>query len=120
MIQTHVDPGNHIIEITISGHIERKEFNETLQKIDAPMNEWEDIRILKRVDSFEGMDFMALIDDFKFAYEHFKNYSKIKKTALVTDKKWLTQLAEFAKPIVPGETKIFENEDVEEARSWLK
>lgn len=120
MLTHHLDPENHIVEITIDGKVSREELTEALEAFDTLLNEWEDIRVLKRVDSFKGMELMAWVDDFRFAFENIKNYKKIKKVALVTDKEWIENIAKFTQFLTPGEVKVFENEDIDEARVWLQ
>jgi L-2-hydroxyglutarate oxidase LhgO len=65
------------------------------------------------------MELMAFVDDLKFAYEHWRNHKKIKKVAVVSDKEWVTKIAEMLQSLVPYEVECFESEDIEEARSWL-
>ena len=120
MITNYVDSQNRILEVTVSGKVSREELIKTIEAFKAPMQDWQEIRILKRIDSFEGMEVMAIIDDLKFAYENWNHYKKIKKVALVTDKKWAVKVAELFKGLFPGEIRSFENEDIEKARIWLK
>ncbi len=120
MITHHIDNQNKIIEITISGSISREDLAAAFKGFAAPLQEWDDIRILKRVDSFTGIEPMALFDDLKFGYENLANYKKISKIAIVTDKEWISKLAGITKNLAPGEVQVFENEDIEEARSWLR
>ncbi|MFK8137431.1 MAG: STAS/SEC14 domain-containing protein [Bdellovibrionales bacterium] len=120
MITTYIDKESFSVEITIAGKISESEIKECLEEIDGPLEEWPQIRILKRIDSFSGMELMALVENLKFAFQNFSHYKKIQKTALVSDNDWIVKIAEFAENIVPGEMKIFENEDIEKARAWLK
>ncbi len=120
MLTHHIDKDNHILEITVGGDIEREELQKTLQELEGPLDTWEEIRLLKRVDSFPSMDLQSWMQDLKFGFENFSNYKKIKKYAIVTDKEWIEKIIEKIEFLLPGEVKVFENEDIEEARSWLK
>lgn len=119
MLSHYVDQKNHLIEVTISGKVTKEEFEKVIQEIQGPFETWPEIRLLKRVDSFEGIEFSALINDFKFFFQNLGNLKKIKKTAVVTDKDWVENLSEWLGPIFSGEVRVFENEDIEKARTWL-
>lgn len=120
MITHHIDEENHILEVTISGSIEREELAKVFSALEGPLKEWDEIRVLKRVDSFTGMELKAWIDDFKFAFNNWSHYRKIKKVALVTEKEWVSKAAELMKVLIPGEVRVFENDEIEKARNWLK
>ena len=119
MITHHVDSKNHIIEVTIAGKVSREDINGAIQNIEGPIQEWPEIRVLKRIDSFDGIEWQALVDDLKFAYNNFSNYKKIKKVAVVTEKDWVENLTKIMAPLFSAEVKIFEDDDVEKARTWL-
>lgn len=120
MLTSYVDEQNHIIEVTIAQKINRKELNDLINSIQAPFEDWQDIKVLKRVDSITGMEPMALVDDLKFAFENFKHLKKVTKTAVVTDKDWIKNLSELFKKMIPMQVRIFETEDIEKAREWLR
>ena len=120
MLDTYINEDNKIIELTISGSISREELQRTFKEIEEPIKTWDDYRVLKRVDSFTGIEPMALFDDFKFAFENFAHFKNVKKIAVVTDKDWIQKLSEYSKLLVPAEVKVFENEEIEDARTWLK
>lgn len=120
MLTSYIDKENHIIEMTISGKITKKELLKVMDEIQGPINEWDDFKVLKRVDSFSGMEIGAIVEDFKFAFDNFSNLKKLKKAALVTDKDWIENIADLFKGIYPAEVKTFDSEDIEEARSWLR
>ncbi len=120
MLNYNVDPENHVIEVTISGKITKEELTKMISEIETPLKEWEEIRILKRFDSFGGMEIAALSDDLKFAYNNFAHYKKIKKVAVVTDTDWIEKLSGFFSNFFSGEVQIFEQEDIEKARAWVR
>lgn len=119
MLTSYIDEKNHIIEMTIADKISKYELLKVMEEIQGPLNEWDEFKVLKRIDSFSGMEIGAVVEDFKFAFENYSNLKKLKKAAVVTDKEWVENVTEFFKPIYPAEVKIFESEDIEEARSWL-
>jgi hypothetical protein len=119
MITHHIDPEAHIIEMTIGEKVGREELNNLFKEIEGPLHEWDKIRVLKRVDALPEMETMAWVDDFKFAFKNFASFKKVDKVAVVTDKAWIAKYSELMGPVIPAEVKVFENEDIDEARSWL-
>ena len=95
MLNSYIDNENHIIEMTIADKITKDELVKVMEEIQGPLNEWDDFKVLKRIDSFSGMEVAAVVEDFQFAFE---NYS----------------------PIYPAEVKVIVSEDIEDARSWLR
>jgi predicted HAD superfamily phosphohydrolase len=120
MLSSYIDNENHIIEMTIADKITKDELVKVMEEIQGPLNEWDDFKVLKRIDSFSGMEVGAVVEDFNFAFENYSNLKKLKKAAVVTDKEWIENVTEFFSPIYPAEVKVFESEDIEEARSWLR
>jgi ABC-type transporter Mla MlaB component len=120
MLNYSIDQENHIIEVTISGKITKDELTKMIGEIESPLKEWNEVRILKRIDSFGGMEFAAIADDLKFAYNNFNHLKKMKKVAVVTDTEWIEKISGFFSSFFPGEVKLFEQEDIEKARTWLK
>ncbi len=120
MINHYIDEENHILEITVGGAIRREELKKVFQDVEAPLRSWDPIRVLKRVDSVPTMEVMSWVDDLKFAYNNFSQYKKIDKIAVVTDKDWIASVSNRLDSILAAEIKTFENEDIEEARLWLR
>lgn len=120
MLTSYIDEENKVLEITVAGKVSHEEMLNVIESFKEPLENWNELRILKRLDSFEGMELMAVIDDLKFLIDNWGNYKKIKKMALVTDKDWAQGIAKAFMPILPGEMEVFDNEDIEEARIWLR
>ena len=116
MLSYAEDTENKIVELTIDGLIKKDEFDEVSKKLEQRMNDWGPLRVLKRVDSFKGIEPSALLKDLQFAFKHFRD---VKKVAIVTDKEWVEKLAEMTKFLSPCEVRCFENEDIDKARVWL-
>ena len=106
MLTHYIDQDSHLLEMTIAGKVGRDELTKVMNEIEQPLNEWEDVRVLKQVDNVTGIEPMALIDDLKFAYNNFSKYQKIKKVAVVTDRNWVEKLTDLFTPVFPGEVKL--------------
>ena len=120
MLSHSTDPANHLLEVTINGKITRDDFVNLINTIETPLAEWSDIRVLKRIDKISGIEFGALVEDFKFAWNNFKHIKKVKKVAVVTNLDWLENVSEALAGLFSIEVKVFEQDEMDQARSWLK
>jgi|SRR5579863_1434180 len=48
-----------------------------------------------------------------------KHFSKWKKMAIVSDQKAVEKMSDWISPILPGKTKGFKLEELDQARSWV-
>jgi hypothetical protein len=48
-----------------------------------------------------------------------RHFSKWKKMAIVTDQKVVEKISDWISPVLPGETKGFTLEELEQARTWV-
>lgn len=119
MLTSHISPEQHYIEITVSGKINQSDLEKAVNEIKEPFETWPEIRLMKRIDSFDGIEWQALVEDLIFAFKNLGNMKKIVKVAVVTDKEWVENISKWFSPFFPGEVKVFESEDVEKARTWL-
>lgn len=117
MLSYAEDIENKVVEVTVAGSINKNEFNDVSQKIEQRIQDWGKLRLLKRIDSFTGIEPTALFYDLKFGFEHFRDFLKV---AVVSDKEWVEKLTKLGKNISPCEVRFFENEDIDQARAWLR
>ena len=110
-------PNDKIVALTIDGHVSRQDFQDMQKKFEHKIDEWGELKLLEVVKSFSGMEPTALWDDIKFSLKHYKDFSK---AALVTDKKWIEIVTKTVTPFVPMPLKVFEMDEIEEAKEWLR
>ena len=69
---------------------------------------------------FQGVDLRALWEDLKAAGSvGLKHRSSWQRMALVTDKDWIRHGASAFGWLAPGELRLFEPSEGDEARAWL-
>ncbi len=117
MLEYREDPINKIVELNIDGFVPRDDFNEVIKALELRIKEWGKLKLIKIVHDFDGFDPRILVDDIKFGLNHYKDFSHV---ALVSDKKWAQKLAEVFAPLYPCPIKLFEEDDLDDAREWLK
>ena len=95
-------------------HDDYQQFLPTLEKI---IEEEGEISLLLELESFHGWDLEAAMDDYKFAREYL---DKIRRIAIVGDKRWERWLVLMAKPFVDVEVRYFTHDQLEEAWDWVR
>lgn len=115
-MMTHIDhPESKTVELGIDGKIHEHEYLEIVHHIEKKIEEWGSVNLLENIHSFDGFELGAFWDNIKFGMKHFKD---IQKFAVVTDKKWIRTVKEWANPITTLDIKTFHREDLIEARAW--
>lgn len=77
------------------------------------------IVIFEQIDSFEGIEIAAIVEEFKYLFE--VGISNISKAAVLTDKKWLEHVVKIEDKIFKNiEMKCFSIEDRDSAITFLK
>lgn len=118
MITTKTDDKTKIFELSISGSVSKKDFNEVAKKMDDFVAKHGKIKILKQVEGVPKISPAALLPGIEFGLKNVKNISHI---AFTTDMK--------ARPIMEKvssilgrklEVKGFSSQDSDAARAWLK
>lgn len=117
MYQFSEFPEDHIVALTIDGHINTQEFEKLKGQLEKSIKNWEEVKLLEVVKSFTGMSPRALFEDVKFGLNHYKDFSK---AAVVTDKKWIDLLTKAIAPVAPFPVKVFELSEIDSAKEWLR
>ena len=92
-----------------------------IEPIYAALERGEKLNIyFELADDFDGLDLGALMQDVKAAGSvGLKHRSSWQRMALVTDKDWVRHGASAFGWLAPGELRLFELSERDEARTWL-
>jgi hypothetical protein len=104
----------------LSGRISRDEYFQILDPIRDQLERGENVSFLvETAPDFHGLDFGALWEDMKVAGSVGLKYrSSWERLAVVTDKDWMRHgIAAFGW-LIPGEIRVFEPNELEEAKAW--
>lgn len=104
------------VEITVGGKVSRQEFDRLAERLEAFIARHGQVRVLERIESFEGMDAAALCHDLKFSLRHLKDFSRI---AVVADLHVRNLWSSFVSPFITCEVEHFAPDQITEARDWL-
>ena len=76
-----------------------------------------DVRLLYVLgEDFESYSLGAMWADTKLWAQHLKAWQKV---AIVSDADWLENSVKAFGWLVPGEVKVFETDDIDDAKEWL-
>jgi SpoIIAA-like len=110
-----------VLGFRLTGRLSRDEYHELMEPILAALDRGEKLRVLVELPyEFAGLDLGALWEDMKAAGSvGLKHRSAWERFALVTDKDWVRHGVSAFGWISPGELRVFEPEEGEEAIAWV-
>lgn len=110
---------DNAIAMRISGKVTEADMTLVLNKMREKIEKYGNIVIYKELDSFNGVEIAALVEEFKYLFD--AGIPDISKAVLVTDKKWLKTLVSIDDKIFKNiEIKYFPTEEKESAIEFLK
>jgi len=78
------------------------------------------LRLLFVLTDFHGLEPGAWIEDVKTGLEvSVRHHSAWKRFALVTDVDWVAKSTRMFTWLIPGEVRIFDLDELDQARAWL-
>jgi hypothetical protein len=99
------------------GKVTTDDYRDVLVPAVGAALERNDVRLLYVLgENFDAYSSGALWADTKLWAGHPKAW---KKVAIVSDADWLENSVKVFGWLIPGETKVFETDDVDEAKQWL-
>ncbi len=122
MVEQIVGLPTDVLGFRVTGKLSRDEYHDSLMKpIYAALERGEKLRILIELpDDFHGLDAGALWEDLKAAGSvGLKHRSAWERFALVTDKDWVRHGVSAFGWISPGEMRVFEPAEFEDAKAWV-
>jgi hypothetical protein len=104
-----------------SGKITRDEYHEMLVPILEVLDRGEPVNLVfATADDFSGLDLGALWQDLKTAGTvGLKHRRAWRRFAVVTDKDWLRHAVSGFGWLSPGELRVFEPSQLNEAKAWV-
>lgn len=113
-------PGTNIFEISVDGKVTPEEYNRAIDAYLDFFNKHEKVKVLKVIHNFEGFDIAMIKDRIAQIGDLWSRIGDISAAAAVTDEKWIHQLTGMLSKAYPFPTKVFELNQLEEARNWLQ
>lgn len=104
----------------LSGKLNRDEYFQILNPVREKLERGEKVSFLvETAPDFSGLDFGALWEDMKAAGSVGLRYrSAWERLAVVTDKDWMRNAITAFAWVIPGEIRVFEPDELEQAKAW--
>jgi len=118
MVELEQPANSNVIIVNATGKITDDDYEDTLvPAIEAKLKEYDKIRLLYLLgEAYGGFEADAMWEDTKIGMKHLTDYEKI---GLVTDEKWIRRSVKAFGFLMPGEVKLFSNDQLEEAKMWI-
>jgi hypothetical protein len=116
---TDMPPGT--LGFRVTGRMTREDYVDTLvPPLREALEKGERIRVLYLIEPGLHMEPAAIWEDMKLELElGIKHREAWERIAVVTDLEWLWRAFELFSWMVPGEMKLFHDQDLEQAKEWL-
>ena len=119
MIEVLSDMPKGVAGLRVSGRLRGEDLRHFKPAMDELLESGE-IRIVEVIASdYEGFGPGGLAEDLKLGFGAlFRHHSAFKRTAVVTDKEWVTHTLHALVWMVPGEVALFGLDELERAKEW--
>ena len=118
MLEIMHDLPDRVLGIRASGQVTAEDYRTVLvPAVEAKLASAKKLRLLYVLgEEFEGMTGTAAWEDAKVGMRHFTAFERI---AVVTSVDWVERMVKAFGFMLPGDVRVFDNEDLEEAWSWI-
>jgi hypothetical protein len=120
MIERIDDTAAGVIGIRASGKLTKDDYRNVLEPALNEATESGEARVLFVLPDFDGLESGAWIEDAKTGFNaEIANRSAWKKLAFVSGVDWVSKATRLFTWAMPGELKVFEMDELDEAKSWV-
>jgi hypothetical protein len=118
VIELKQSSDNNILYATVHGKLTDDDYEDVLvPAIENKLKAYDKIRILVHMgDDFDSVEGEAAWEDAKVGLKHFTSFER---TAIVSDRKWIRRSIKVFGFLVPGEVRLFSNDQLAEAEEWI-
>ena len=114
-ILSHMPPGTVGVEAV--GTVTEDDYRQILAPVLAGALQRRDVRLLYVLgEEFDSFSRGAAWEDTKLWAKNLKGWERV---AVVSDADWLEHAVSVFGWLVPGQVKVFETDDLDEAKAWL-
>jgi SpoIIAA-like len=120
MIERIEDMPSGAIGLRAGGRLSKEEYEQVLEPALQEGVDSGELRLLFLLTDFEGLELSAYSEDMKTGLRAWiRDHSTWKRFALVTDSEWVAKAMHMFAWMTPGEVKIYEPSELEEAKAWV-
>lgn len=118
MIKTIPAP-DHVAAFAISGTLTADDYGAMLPVIEQKLADHESIGVVADLTGFEDMTGDAMRQDLQYLVQKFGEIHRFKKSAVISDKKWIEAFVKIASSFVPQvDVRVFAPGDQDAAVEW--
>lgn len=118
MIETIAGLPDNVLGFTAKGMVTADDYESVIiPLLEERFVRHEKVRFLYHIgDEFTGFETAAMWDDTKVGMKHLTGWERI---AIVSDVEWLKVVIKAFGLVIPGEVRVFANEELAEATRWI-
>ncbi len=118
MIERMLDLPNNVVGFKASGEVTAEDYQSVLVPvIEEVFSRAKKVRLLYVLGKdFKGYTGAAVWEDAKVGLKHLTQFERV---AVVTDSDWIKTLVKAFGFAMPGEVRVFDGKDADEAREWI-
>ena len=118
MIEVMTDLPDRVLGLKASGQVTAQDYKTVLvPAIEAKLRQQKKARLLYLLgDDFEGFTSGAAWEDAKVGMKHLTSFERV---AVVTGVDWIEKMIKAFGFALPGEVRVFDEDDLDEARLWI-
>lgn len=118
MIEIMTDLPDHVLGIRARGEVSADDYRQVLvPALEKKLQQHPRVRLLYVIgDGFEEYTRGAAWEDAKVGMLHLTAFER---TAIVTDVEWVEKMTKALGFAIPGEVRVFEDDDLQRAREWV-
>ncbi len=118
MIEELQDMPAGVTGIRVSGRVSADDLDDFKPTMERLLNS-DEIRFVEVIGrDYAGFGPGGLFADIKQGFSNVKHFAAFKRTAVVTDKEWIVHTLHALSWMIPGETKLFGLDELEQAKQW--
>ncbi len=115
LLQMDADP---VTGLRVRGRIETRDFDAVVGLLDEKFQRHEKLQIYAQIESMGGISLEAFLKEIQYSL---RNFRRVDKEAVVSDKGWLKTFVSLAdKPFPSIEARHFSFEEKAAAQAWVR
>jgi hypothetical protein len=118
MIEVMIDLPDQVLGLRASGEVTADDYRSVLlPALEEKLRRHKRVRLLYLLgDAFEGYTRGAAWEDAKIGMKHLTAFDRV---AVVTDVDWVESMVRGLGFVFPGEVRVFDDDELDEARRWV-
>lgn len=118
MIERIIDLPEQVLGIKATGEVSAEDYQRVLvPALEEKLRQHRRVRLLYVLgDGFKGYTGGAAWEDAKVGMKHLTAFERV---AIVTDVDWIENMVKALGFALPGEVRVFDDDDLDDARTWI-